>query len=92
MATIITKDCISCGFCVDKCPNGAISEGFDIYEINPELCTECVGFDDEEACQEICPVSCCVPDPDRREPVETLIARALALHSADEELKQRVAP
>jgi ferredoxin len=91
MATIITKACINCGFCEDKCPNGAISAGFDIYKIDPELCTECVGTAATEACQEICPVRCCVPDPDRREPEEKLIARALKLHPADEELHRRAA-
>lgn len=91
MATIITKECINCGFCEDKCPNGAISAGFDTYKIDPELCTACVGFYATEACQEICPVRCCLPDPDRRESEATLIARALEIHPNDEKLRQRVA-
>ena len=50
MATQITEDCINCGACEDECPNGAISMGEEIFVIDPELCTECVGFSDEQAC------------------------------------------
>ena len=67
MATHITEDCINCGACEPECPNEAISEGDEIYVIDPELCTECVGFYDHEACQAVCPVECCLPDPNRRE-------------------------
>ena len=56
MATYITSDCINCGACEPECPNDAISEGDDIYVIDPDLCTECVGFYDHEACQAVCPV------------------------------------
>ena len=61
MATYITSDCINCGACEPECPNDAISEGDDIYVIDPDLCTECVGFYDHEACQAVCPVECCLP-------------------------------
>ena len=67
MATYITSDCINCGACEPECPNEAISEGDEIYVIDPELCTECVGFYDHEACQAVCPVECCLPDPNHRE-------------------------
>ena len=40
MATHITSDCINCGACEPECPNEAISEGDEIYVIDPELCTE----------------------------------------------------
>ena len=63
MATYITEECINCGACEPECPNEAISEGEDIYVIDPKLCTECVGFHDHEACQAVCPVECCLPDP-----------------------------
>lgn len=89
MATYITQDCINCGACEPECPNEAISEGPDIYVIDPELCTECVGFYDHEACQAVCPVECCLPDPDRPESEETLILRALQLHPDDMKLKAR---
>lgn len=80
MATIITDECINCGACEPECPNEAISEGDDIYKIDPNLCTECVGFHDHEACQAVCPVECCVPDPNNRESEQTLYQRALKIH------------
>jgi len=67
MALIINEDCISCDACVAECPNGAISEGDQIYEINPDLCTECVGFFDNPQCKEVCPVDCIVHDPHHEE-------------------------
>jgi len=96
MATIITEECINCGACEPECPNTAIYEGGVSYEIQgtqsaalradtfyivPEKCTECVGFYDQEQCAAVCPVDCCVPDPDRPETEAELIARARALHT-----------
>jgi ferredoxin len=52
----------------------------DIFYIVPEKCTECVGFHDHEACAAVCPVDCCVPDPERPESHEALLARARELH------------
>ncbi len=80
MATMITEECISCGACEPECPNEAISEGPDIYVIDPMRCTECVGHFDEEQCAAVCPVDCCVTDPNNNEGEETLIARAKTLH------------
>ena len=80
MATTITDECINCGVCEPECPNDAISEGEDYYVIDPELCTECVGFHGEEACQEVCPVDCCIPDEDIKESEQELLERALKLH------------
>jgi ferredoxin len=80
MATHITRDCINCGACEPECPNEAISEGDDLYVIDPNLCTECVGFHGYEACQAVCPVECCIPDPARREAEAVLYERAQALH------------
>ena len=81
MATLITDECINCGACEPECPNEAISEGDDIYIIDPKLCTECVGFHGDEACQSVCPVECCIPDPDIREDELQLLKRAIALHA-----------
>ena len=50
MATVITEECINCGACEPECPNSAITQGDDIYLIDPNKCTECVGFHGEEAC------------------------------------------
>lgn len=80
MATMITEECINCGACEPECPNEAISQGEDIFVIDPKLCTECVGFHDEEACAAVCPVDCCVPDPDIVESEEELLERARKLH------------
>jgi 4Fe-4S binding domain len=80
MATMITNDCINCGACEPECPNNAISQGETIFVIDPMLCTECVGFHDYEACAAVCPVDCCVTDPNNIETEEALIARARALH------------
>ena len=80
MATMITSDCINCGACEPECPNNAISQGEEIYVIDPLLCTECVGFHDYEACAAVCPVDCCVTDPNNVEAEQILIARARALH------------
>ena len=80
MATHITDECINCGACEPECPNEAISEGDDKYVIDPNLCTECVGFHGYEACQSVCPVECCLPDPNVRESEDELYARAKRLH------------
>ena len=80
MATTITTECINCGACEPECPNNAISQGDPVYVIDPILCTECVGFHDYEACAAVCPVDCCVTDPNNIESEEVLIARAKSLH------------
>ena len=80
MSTMITSECINCGACEPECPNEAISEGDDIYVIDPNLCTECVGFHEKEACQAVCPVECCVPNPENVETEAVLYARAVQLH------------
>jgi len=95
MATVITEECINCGACLPRCPNNAIYEGGqaselngqmrlpvaeDIYYIAPDKCTECVGFFDHEECAAVCPVDCCIPDPDLPETEQALIARARVLH------------
>ena len=80
MSTMITDICINCGACEPECPNEAISEGEEIYVINPALCTECVGHFDEEQCAVVCPVDCCVPDPNIVETEVKLLDRAKKLH------------
>ena len=58
MAIIITDECINCGACEPECPNEAITEGDEFYEIDAALCTECKGHFDESQCVEVCPVDC----------------------------------
>ena len=67
LALLITDDCINCALCEPECPNDAIFEGTEIFEINPDLCTECVGHYDEPQCVAICPVDCIPKDPNRVE-------------------------
>jgi len=80
MATMITEDCINCGACEDECPNGAISMGEEIFVIDPDLCTECVGFSSEQACAAACPPDVCIQDPARIESEDALFERARRLH------------
>ena len=75
MALLITDECINCDVCEPACPNDAISEGDDIYVINPDLCTECVGHFDEPQCVEICPVDCIPNDPNHVESQSDLLAK-----------------
>ena len=72
MALIITDECINCDVCEPECPNGAISQGEEIYVIDPDKCTECVGHFDEPQCQKVCPVDCIPLDPDHVEAREQL--------------------
>ncbi|MBE0461098.1 MAG: YfhL family 4Fe-4S dicluster ferredoxin [Candidatus Aminicenantes bacterium] len=75
MALIINEECINCGACEPECPNEAISAGDELYVINPDKCTECVGHFDEPQCAAVCPVDACVPDPDHKESREELEAK-----------------
>jgi ferredoxin len=67
MALMITDECINCDVCEPECPNEAISQGEEIYEIDPNLCTQCVGHYDTPQCIEVCPVDCIIPDPNHAE-------------------------
>ena len=52
----------------------------DYYYIVPDKCTECVGFHEEPQCAAVCPVDCCVPDPDHVETKDHLLLRKERLH------------
>lgn len=62
MSLKITDECINCDVCEPECPNEAIYQGEEIYEIDPAKCTECVGHFDEPQCREVCPVDCIPAD------------------------------
>ena len=62
MALLITDECINCDVCEPECPNDAIYMGEDIYEIEPDLCTQCIGHFDTPQCQEVCPIDCILID------------------------------
>ena len=95
MATMITDECINCGNCERECPNVAIFRGgvpwecfgishaplrADVFYIATTKCTDCVGFFAERQCADVCPVDCCVPDPNAVESHDELLAKARWLH------------
>lgn len=75
MALLITDECINCDVCEPECPNGAITQGEEIYVIDPALCTECVGHYDTSQCVDVCPVDCIIPDPDNQESKDDLMVK-----------------
>jgi ferredoxin len=52
----------------------------EFYYIVPSKCTECIGFHEEPQCAAVCPVDCCVPDPDYEETEEELLAKKEWMH------------
>jgi len=84
MAYYITDACISCGACEPECPNQAIREGDEIYVINPDRCTECVGAYKSSQCAAVCPVEACQPDPRHEENDKQLLEKWHRLHPNEE--------
>ncbi|WP_323072978.1 YfhL family 4Fe-4S dicluster ferredoxin [Mycetohabitans endofungorum] len=84
MALMITDECINCDVCEPECPNGAISMGPEIYLIDPDKCTECIGHFDEPQCVQVCPVECIPVNPERVETREQLMDKYCALMTVDE--------
>ena len=72
MSLFITDEWINCDVCEPECPNDAIYQGDEIYEINPSLCTQCVGHYDEPQCQQVCPVDCILVDEEHPETPQQL--------------------
>ena len=79
MSLLITDECINCDVCEPECPNGAISMGEEIYRINPDLCTECVGHFETSQCVDVCPVDCIILDTNHSESKEELLQKYQAL-------------
>ncbi len=75
MALKILDNCINCDMCEPECPNLAISYGAKTYEINSDLCTECVGFYDSPTCLSVCPIDCIITDPDIVEDKKMLLEK-----------------
>ena len=84
MALYITDECINCDVCEPECPNQAISMGPEIYEIDANLCTECVGHFDLPQCVEVCPVECIPKDPEHVGSEEELQQKYLKLKNLSE--------
>lgn len=75
MALKITDECINCDVCEPVCPNQAIYQGAQIYEIDPSRCTECVGHFETPQCRVVCPVDCIPLDPQHAESHEQLLSK-----------------
>ncbi|SCX61829.1 MULTISPECIES: YfhL family 4Fe-4S dicluster ferredoxin [Nitrosospira] len=88
MALMITDECINCDVCEPECPNDAISQGEEIYVIDPALCTECVGHHEVSQCVEVCPVDCIILDPDITETKEQLYGKYFALTGRAQQVPQ----
>jgi ferredoxin len=82
MALMITDECINCDVCEPECPNGAIYQGEQIYEINPDLCTECVGHFNQPQCVEVCPINCIPLNPEVVENQDQLLQKYYRLTAA----------
>lgn len=52
----------------------------EVYYIVPDKCTECMGFHEEPQCAAVCPVDCCIPDPDHEDSEEALLDRKARMH------------
>jgi len=84
MALQITEECINCDVCEPECPNGAISQGADVYVIDPGQCTECVGHFETSQCTDVCPVDCIIQDAGHVEGKERLYQKYLELSGRSE--------
>lgn len=75
MALYITDQCINCDMCLPECPNRAIEEGEKIYQIDVNLCTECIGFYNHQTCVSVCPIDCIIFHPEHVESKEELLEK-----------------
>ena len=83
MALMITDECINCDVCEPECPNEAIFQGEEIYEIDAGKCTECIGHFDNPQCQEVCPVECIPVNPRKVESKDELLQKYRRLTNLD---------
>ncbi|WP_104733134.1 YfhL family 4Fe-4S dicluster ferredoxin [Helicobacter felis] len=80
MSLLVSQECIACDACREECPTEAreecpteaIDENDPIYNIDPDRCTECIGYSDEPNCVSVCPVDAIMPDPNNTESLEEL--------------------
>ena len=66
----------------DAAPSG--TAGFwsaEFFYVAPDKCTECKGFHEKPQCAEVCPVDCCVPDPNHSEDEPALLKKKEYLDS-----------
>ncbi|PAJ72352.1 ferredoxin [Pseudoalteromonas sp. NBT06-2] len=79
MALLINNKCINCDMCDPECPNQAITLGKEIFEIDPEKCTECIGHYDAPTCVSVCPIDCIKKDPNHIESLDELAEKFILL-------------
>ena len=80
MALLIESDCINCDMCEPECPNDAIFYGAEIYQVEPDKCTECIGHYEEPQCIKVCPIDCIINDPEHKESPEQLLSKFNTLY------------
>jgi ferredoxin len=83
VALLITDQCINCDVCEPVCPNRAIFEGPEHYEIEPARCTECIGHFTTPQCVQVCPVDCIPKDPAHPETADALHVKYLSLSARE---------
>ncbi|MFP3014058.1 MAG: YfhL family 4Fe-4S dicluster ferredoxin [Arsenophonus sp.] len=84
MSLLIINKCINCDMCEPECPNKAIYIGEEFYQINSNLCTECVGHYDKPRCQLVCPIiNTIIKDPDNSETEEQLWNKFILLQHSN---------
>ncbi|MEI6895959.1 MAG: YfhL family 4Fe-4S dicluster ferredoxin [Psychromonas sp.] len=81
MALLIKDNCINCDMCDPECPNEAITFSTEIYEIDPILCTECIGFYEKPTCIAVCPINCIIIDPSHIESEAQLLDKFAMIHA-----------
>lgn len=58
--------------------------GDEIYQIDPALCTECIGHYETPTCMKVCPImNTIIKDPDHIETEEGLWDKFVLIHHAD---------
>jgi len=83
LALKITDQCVNCDVCEPVCPNRAIYQGAQIYQIAFDRCTECVGHYEEPQCVIVCPVECIFVDAEQPESQPQLLAKLSRLQAEE---------
>ncbi|MFL1781171.1 YfhL family 4Fe-4S ferredoxin [Candidatus Hepatincolaceae symbiont of Richtersius coronifer] len=80
MVLKITTDCTNCSACEPECPNNAITQGDEIFIIDPDLCTECIGAYDEAQCVAVCPADSIIKNLEINNTPEELLQKYNMIH------------